>query len=138
MYSGTGVCAGQAHWRSTTLWKESGLRMSVGCKTLLLPVGLYPIRILAPLSVRAAAPYTRTRPDRHPRRYRSVAGQACGPDTLPDRCERRNALTGEWRESRLIWERRICSPRAGTISGADVAGTRDRPRQIGPACDAVR
>jgi NADPH-dependent glutamate synthase beta subunit-like oxidoreductase len=21
MYSGTGVCAGQAHWQSTTLWK---------------------------------------------------------------------------------------------------------------------
>src|SRR5690606_19805487 len=30
MYSGTGVCAGQAHWQSTTLWKVSGLRISVG------------------------------------------------------------------------------------------------------------
>src|SRR5690606_9476600 len=30
MYSGTGVCAGQAHWQSTTRWKVSGLRISVG------------------------------------------------------------------------------------------------------------
>src|SRR5262245_34367656 len=29
MYSGTGVCAGQAHWQSTTLWKYSGLETSV-------------------------------------------------------------------------------------------------------------
>src|SRR5215831_4035000 len=29
MYSGTGVCAGQAHWQSTTLWKYSGAEMSV-------------------------------------------------------------------------------------------------------------
>src|SRR4051794_41637023 len=106
--------------------------MSVGCKTLLLPVGLYPIRILAPLSVRAAAPYTRTRPDRHPRRYRSVAGQACGPDTLPDRCERRNALTGEWRGSRVVLERRGCSPTTGTKKGARVAGDPGTARPNGP------
>src|SRR3954453_7189213 len=30
MYSGTGVCAGQAHWQSTTLWKKSGAAISVG------------------------------------------------------------------------------------------------------------
>src|SRR5690606_33726637 len=30
MYSGTGVWAGQAHWQSTTRWKYSGLRISVG------------------------------------------------------------------------------------------------------------
>jgi hypothetical protein len=34
MYSGTGVCAGHAHWQSTTLWKYSGLEMSVGCMAL--------------------------------------------------------------------------------------------------------
>src|SRR6185437_11436334 len=36
MYSGTRVCAGQAHWQSTTLWKYCGLRMSVGCTQRLL------------------------------------------------------------------------------------------------------
>src|SRR5688500_2728926 len=35
MYSGTGVCAGQAHWQSTTLWKVSGLRISVGFTAIL-------------------------------------------------------------------------------------------------------
>src|SRR5579871_5724586 len=30
MYAGTFVWAGQAHWQSTTLWKYSGLRTSVG------------------------------------------------------------------------------------------------------------
>src|SRR6185369_8506677 len=30
MYSGTLVCAGQAHWQSTTLWKKSGFPTSVG------------------------------------------------------------------------------------------------------------
>src|SRR5262249_49374416 len=30
MYSGTGVCAGQAHWQSTTLWKWSGGEIFVG------------------------------------------------------------------------------------------------------------
>jgi hypothetical protein len=30
MYSGTGVCAGQAYWQSTTLWKYSGSFMFVG------------------------------------------------------------------------------------------------------------
>src|SRR5690606_22208157 len=34
MYSGTGVCAGHAHWQSTTLWKTSGSRMSVGSTAL--------------------------------------------------------------------------------------------------------
>src|SRR6185369_2670343 len=38
MYSGTGVCAGQAHWQSTTLWKYAGLAMLVGCKN---PPGLH-------------------------------------------------------------------------------------------------
>src|SRR5690606_21044731 len=37
MYSGTGVCAGQAHWQSTTRWKVSGWRVSVGSKAA--PVG---------------------------------------------------------------------------------------------------
>jgi hypothetical protein len=32
MYSGTGVCAGQANWQSTTLWKYSGFSISVGFK----------------------------------------------------------------------------------------------------------
>jgi hypothetical protein len=36
MYSGTGVCAGHAHWQSTTLWKYSGALMLVGFKTYLL------------------------------------------------------------------------------------------------------
>src|SRR3546814_15233538 len=35
MYSGTDVCAGQAHWQSTTLWKVSGLRISVGSTAIL-------------------------------------------------------------------------------------------------------
>src|SRR5690606_31590479 len=29
MYSGTGVCAGHAHWQSTTLWKCRGSPISV-------------------------------------------------------------------------------------------------------------
>src|SRR5690348_14182869 len=37
MYSGTRVCAGHAHWQSTTLWKYRGLRISVGCTPRLLP-----------------------------------------------------------------------------------------------------
>jgi hypothetical protein len=36
MYSGTGVCAGHAHWQSTTLWKYAGSAMFVGCKKGLL------------------------------------------------------------------------------------------------------
>src|SRR4051812_6681992 len=38
MYSGTGVCAGQAHWQSTTLWKYAGFVTSVVCKTQPLPI----------------------------------------------------------------------------------------------------
>src|SRR5208337_4012338 len=38
MYSGTGVCAGQAHWQSTTLWKYSGFRISVGFTNTFLVV----------------------------------------------------------------------------------------------------
>src|SRR5665213_2943857 len=30
MYSGTSVCAGQAHWQSTTRWKYSDFDVSVG------------------------------------------------------------------------------------------------------------
>src|SRR5882672_8482678 len=36
MYSGTGVCAGHAHWQSTTLWKYSGAPISVGSNTPIL------------------------------------------------------------------------------------------------------
>jgi hypothetical protein len=34
MYSGTGVCAGHAHWQSTTLWKWVGVVRSVGLTAL--------------------------------------------------------------------------------------------------------
>src|SRR5215218_4885240 len=38
MYSGNGVCAGHAHWQSTTLWKYAGSAMFVGCNRGLLTV----------------------------------------------------------------------------------------------------
>ena len=41
VYNGRLVEAGQAHWQSTTLWKWSGLPISVDCNvvSLQLPVG---------------------------------------------------------------------------------------------------
>jgi hypothetical protein len=41
IYSGTGVCAGQAYWQSTTLWKYSGFLISVGFKICKLFVTKY-------------------------------------------------------------------------------------------------
>src|SRR5688572_25087052 len=44
MYCGTGVCAGQAYWQSTTLWKYSGSFMSVGFTARApYPISLLPV-----------------------------------------------------------------------------------------------
>ena len=85
--------------------------MSVGCNTLLLPAGRQPVRSRsrrnrrdAPdLPVRtlgskhpgAAAPYTRTRRERHPPCCRLVAEQACDCDRLPHPREGCNGGNGE-------------------------------------------
>src|ERR1700720_3199007 len=52
--------------------------MSVGCNTLLLPNGGRVPSSGPALRPGAAAPYTRTPGDRHPRRWLSVADQDCG------------------------------------------------------------
>jgi hypothetical protein len=54
MYSGTGVCAGHAHWQSTTLWKWSGESVFVGSNRA-------PRTFAARVALRGASPMLRQR-----------------------------------------------------------------------------
>jgi hypothetical protein len=75
MYSGTGVCAGHAYWQSTTLWKYSGLLMSVGFTDCPLPHG-FPRR----------APAHRRGPSSRPCRDAMVKQRTAGRARVAHNC----------------------------------------------------
>src|SRR3954466_432001 len=110
--------------------------MSVGCKTLLLPVGFYPIRIWRRFYCSARP---RLIPGLAPTVILPVAGLSQGRLAARTACPigagGATAPRGVGADSQLIWERSLCSPIAGNASGAALARVKVAAAHCRAGCD---